>query len=158
VTKAPVILGQGYYWEDLSPGDRFRTHARTLTEADLVSFVGMTGMLESIFIDRSFEGAIVGRPVPAVLTHSVIEGLLLQTMLQRAGLALLELAIKPLVPVIVGDTLHAEVTILEVKPTSRGGRAVVKSEVDVFRQNGEAVMKYTVSRLQAGRATASSAP
>ena len=56
-------LGLGFTFEQLSTGQRFRTLNRTLTETDLVLFTGMTGMLETIFIDRTFgseKGAIQG--------------------------------------------------------------------------------------------------
>jgi hypothetical protein len=38
-------LGLGFTWEQLSPGQRFRTLNRTVTETDLVMFTGVTGML-----------------------------------------------------------------------------------------------------------------
>ena len=41
-------LGMGFTWEQLSPGQKFRTLNRTITEADLVMFVGCTGMVEEI--------------------------------------------------------------------------------------------------------------
>src|SRR6516164_293413 len=66
-------LGLGFTWEQLSPGQRFRTLNRTITETDLVLFTGVTGMLETIFIDRTFaaeKGAIQGQFVPAALTYS----------------------------------------------------------------------------------------
>ena len=44
-------LGMGFTWEQLSVGQRFRTLNRTLTEADLMMFVGVTGMVEVIFTD-----------------------------------------------------------------------------------------------------------
>ena len=53
-------LGLGFTWEQLSPGQRFRTLNRTLTETDLVMFIGVTGMVETIFTDRTF-GAEQGR-------------------------------------------------------------------------------------------------
>ncbi len=87
-------LGLGFTWEQLSPGQRFRTLNRTITETDLVMFTGVTGMLEAIFIDGTFaaeQGAIKGRFVPAALTYSLIEGLLCQTMIQGTGLAMLAL-------------------------------------------------------------------
>ena len=46
-------LGLGFTWEQLSPGQRFRTLNRTLTETDLVMFTGVTGMLEVIFTDQA---------------------------------------------------------------------------------------------------------
>src|ERR1700724_4355487 len=74
-------LGLGFTWEQLSPGQRFRTLNRHITETDLVLFTGVTGMLESIFIDRTFsaqKGAIQGQFGPAARTYSPIEGLLCQ--------------------------------------------------------------------------------
>ena len=49
-------LGQGFYWQELIVGQKFRTFRRTVTEADLVGFIGATGMLEAIFIDTEFAG------------------------------------------------------------------------------------------------------
>jgi acyl dehydratase len=145
-------LGQGFHWQDLSVGQRMRTFRRTVTEADLVGFIGVTGMLEAIFIDAHHEGgAIAGRPVPAVLTYSLIEGFLLQTMIQGTGLASLELHKRILAPVLVGDTIEAEVEVLSIRPTSKSGRAVVGSRVDVYNQRREQVMTYEVTRLLAGR-------
>lgn len=145
-------LGQGYYWQDLEPGMRFRTFRRTVTETDLVVFIGATGMLETIFIDAAWEdGAITGRPVPGALTYALIEGLLLQGMIQGTGLAMLELHQRIHAPVMVGDSVHAEVEVLSVRPTSKPGRAVVASRIDVYNQHGKAVMTYTATRLLAGR-------
>jgi acyl dehydratase len=109
-------------------------------------------MLEAIFIDATFEGgAIAGRPVPAALTYTLIEGFLLQSMIQGTGLASLELHKRVLAPVVIGDTVEAEVEILSVRETSRGGRAVVVSRVDVYNQRREKVITYDVTRLLAGR-------
>jgi acyl dehydratase len=145
-------LGQGFYWQDIQVGQRFRTFRRTVTEADLVNFVGATGMLESIFIDANHEGgAIAGRPVPAVLTYALIEGFLVQSMIQGTGLASLELHKKVLAPVRVGDTIEATVEITGLRPTSKSGRAVVVSRVDIFNQHGTMVITYEVKRLLAGR-------
>ena len=145
-------MGQGLYWQDLKVGLRWRTFRRTITEADLVNFISTTGMLEAIFIEEGYEGgAIQGRPVPGALTYTFIEGFILQSMIQGTGLAMLELHQKILDPVVVGDTIEALVEVTGIKPTSKGGRAVVTSRIDVFNQRGVAVMTYTATRLLAGR-------
>ncbi|MDX9698213.1 MAG: MaoC family dehydratase N-terminal domain-containing protein [Rhodocyclaceae bacterium] len=145
-------LAPGFYWQDLSVGQRFRTLRRTLTETDLVNFISVTGMLEAIFIDANYEhGAIKGRPVPAALTYSLIEGMLLQTLIQGTGLAMLEMTQKIMAPVVVGDAISAIVEVTGVRPTSKGGRAVVASRIDIFNQRNEQVMTYTATRLLAGR-------
>ena len=145
-------LGQGFYWQDLQVGQRFRTFRRTVTEADLVAFINCTGMLEAIFIEQGYEGAAIGgRPVPGALTYTFIEGFVLQTMIQGTGLAMLELTQKILAPVCVGDTIGAEVEVTGIRPTSTKGRAVVTSCIEVFNQRDEKVMTYIAKRLLAGR-------
>lgn len=145
-------LGQGFVWQDLQVGQRFRTFRRTVTETDLVQFIGVTGMLEAIFIEEGYEGAAMpGRAVPGALTYALIEGFILQTMIQGTGLAMLELHQKILAPVVVGDTIEAMVEVTDIRPTSKSGRAVVTSRIDVFNQNAVLVMTYTATRLLAGR-------
>jgi len=145
-------LGQGFYWQDLKEGQAFRTFRRTVTETDLVNFISCTGMLEIIFIDaEGAASAIGGRPVPAALTYSLIEGFILQTMIQGTGMAMLECMQKVLGPVRVNDTIHAVVEVGGIKPTSKGNRAIVDSNIDVFNQRGEAVLRYTARRMLAGR-------
>lgn len=145
-------MGQGVYWQDLQPGQRWRTFRRTITEADLVNFINATGMLEAIFIEDGYAGgAIQGRPVPGALTYTFIEGFILQSMIQGTGLAMLELHQKILAPVLVGDSIEAVVEVTGVRPTSQGNRAVVTSCITVFNQRGQQVMEYTAVRLLAGR-------
>lgn len=145
-------LGQGFYWQDLRIGQRFRTHRRTITEADLVGFIGITGMLEKIFIDASPQsGGISGRPVPAMLTTAIIEGFLFQTMIQGTGLALLESTTKAFAPVRLGDTIYGIVEVAGIKPTSKGNRAIVDSTIQVFNQSDDRVLVYTAKRMLAGR-------
>lgn len=146
-------LGQGFYWQDLAIGQCFKTFRRTVTESDLVSFIGVTGMVEVMFIDAApLHGGIAGRPVPAALTYTLIEGFILQTMIQGTGLAMLELTQKIHAPVRVGDTIHAVIKVSAVRPTSTGGRAIVDSTIHVFNQREEEVMTYTARRMLAGRA------
>jgi len=146
------LLGHGFFWQDLEVGQRFQTFKRTVTETDLVNFISVTGMLEAIFIDaEGAAGAIGGRPVPAALTYSLIEGFILQTMIQGTGLAMLECTQKVVGPVRVGDTIHAVVEVAAVRPTSKGNRAIVDSSVEVFNQREEPVLRYTARRMLAGR-------
>ncbi len=146
------VFGKGPTWEELKPGMVGRTLRRTVTEADLVNFIGVTGMVEAIFIDADYPGkAIPGRLVPAALTQCLIEGLLFQSVIQGVGLALLEVHLKALAPVRVGDSIWATLDILDIKPTSKNNRAIVTSEVRVFNQAEEPVLSYTVKRMVAGK-------
>ncbi|MGQ5700485.1 MaoC family dehydratase [Sandaracinobacteroides sp. A072] len=146
------VMGKGPVWQDLKTGIVGRTLRRTITESDLVNFIGVTGMLEAIFIDASYPGAAIpGRLVPAALTQCLVEGMLFQTVIQGVGLALLEVNLKAHAPVRVGDSVWAVLDITDIKPTSKGNRAVVASEVKVYNQQEELVLSYTVKRMVAGR-------
>ena len=146
------LMSRGLYWQELAVGPLGRTLRRTVTETDLVNFISVTGMLEAIFIDAAYpHAAIPGRLVPAALTQGLIEGMLFQTVIQGTGLALLEIATKAHGPVRVGDSIWATVDTVDIKPTSRGDRAVITSDVKVFNQQDELVLSYVVKRMLAGR-------
>lgn len=152
MSDSVTLLGQGPFWQDLEEGQRFRTLRRTITETDLINFIGVTGQTEIMFIDATFQGAIKGgRPVPSALTYSLIEGMLMQTLIQNAGLALLEVTQRITAPVLVGDSIHADIEVTGLRPTSKGNRAVVDSRVTVINQDDITVMEYDVKRLLAGR-------
>ena len=143
-------LGRGAYWQQLEVGARSKTFRRTVTEADLVAFISATGMLEVLFTDATYTGAVSGRLVPAALTYSFIEGLIFQSAIQGVGLALLEVNMKAVAPVRVGDTVWAVIETVSVRPTSKGNRAIVKSAVTVYNQRDETVLTYDVTRMLAG--------
>lgn len=147
-------VGIGFYWNDLKVGEQFRTLNRTITEADIVQFIGVTGMVETLFTDLSFadsHGAIKGRVSPAALVYTIIEGLLCQATMQTTGLALLEVEKKVLAPVFAGDTVHAEVEVTGIRATSKGNRGIVTTQNNVLNQKGEMVITYRAVRMMAGR-------
>ena len=148
-------VGIGFYWDDLEVGQTFRTLNRTITEPDIVNFIGVTGMVETLFTDLSFGdhggGLMGGRVAPAALTYTIIEGLLCQSTMQTTGLALLEVEKKVLKPVFAGDTVHAEVEVTAVRQTSKGNRGIVTTQNNIVNQDGETVITYKALRMMAGR-------
>mgnify|MGYP001570894168 CR=1 FL=1 len=150
--KDMKLLGMGPFWDDLSVGDRFRSAGRTLTETDLVNFVNLSWLTEELFTNtEDREGmAIAGRIVPAALVYSCAEGLLLP-MIQGTGLAFLHASLDVKAPTFVGDTIHVECTVSEVRETSKGKRGLVRTENRVVNQNGETVLAYNPLRIMKGR-------
>lgn len=148
-------VGIGFYWDDLEVGQKFKTLNRTITEPDIVNFIGVTGMVETLFTDLSFGdhggGVMGGRVAPAALTYTIIEGLLCQSTMQTTGLALLEVEKKVLKPVFAGDTVHAEVEVTAVRQTSKGNRGIVTTRNDIINQDGVPVITYKAVRMMAGR-------
>jgi len=84
VSEPVALVGRGFCYEDLRVGFRFRTHRRTVTEADLAAFVNLSWLTEELFAVQEGEmsdagRAIKGRAVPAALVYAFAEGLLLPT-------------------------------------------------------------------------------
>ena len=146
------LLGMGPFWDDLSVGDRFRTVGRTLTETDLVNFVNLSWLTEELFTNTEDRKsmAIAGRVVPAALVYACAEGLLLP-MIQGSGLAFLNATLDVKGPTFVGDTIHVECRVVEVRETSKGNRGLVRTENQVINQKGETVLAYNPLRMMKGR-------
>jgi acyl dehydratase len=146
-----TVVGRGFCFEDLKVGFRFRTHRRTIAEADLAAFVNMTWLTEELFTVQEGETsgsvrAIRGRAVPGALVYSFAEGLLLPTM-QDTGLAFLNATLDVKGPTVVGDTIHVESEVTEHRLTSKGDRGLVRFANKVVNQRGETVLEYNPLRL-----------
>ncbi len=147
MSDALPVVGRGFCYEDLQVGFRFRTHRRTLNEADLASFINLTWLTEELFAVAGDDGrAIKGRPVPGALVYAFAEGLLLPTM-QHTGLAFLNATLDVKGPTVIGDTIHVEVEITELRLTSKGDRGLARSANSVLNQRGETVLAYNPLRM-----------
>jgi acyl dehydratase len=148
-------VGLGIHWEDLPVGRRFKTVGRTVTEADVVNFVSVTGMLEVLFTNTEFlkeTSAIKGRVAPGALVFTFVEGLLTQATMQGVGFAFLNMELDIKGPTFVGDTVHAECEVIECRASNgRPGLGLVRTRNRVFKQDGSEVMVYTPLRLVKGK-------
>jgi acyl dehydratase len=149
------LLGLGLYFEDLPQGRKFRTIGRTITEADLVNFIGVTGMTEVLFSNVEFlrqESDIKQRVVPAALVYSFAEGLLVHATMQHTGFAFLHMELNVLGPTFAGDTIHVECEVTESRRSnSRPNRGLVRTSNRVVKQDGSTVLTYTPLRMVKAR-------
>jgi acyl dehydratase len=140
-------VGRGFAFEDLEVGFRFRTHRRTIGEADAAAFINLTWLTEELFaVADDSARAIKGRPVPGALVYAFAEGLLLPTM-QDTGLAFLNCTLDVKGPTVVGDTIHVECEVTEHRLASKGDRGLVRFANKVLNQRGESVLEYNPLRL-----------
>lgn len=155
------VLGLGLFFEDLPVGRRFRTIGRTVTEADLVSFINATGMTEVLFSNTEFlknESDIKQRVVPAALVYSFAEGLLVHATMQHTGFAFLNMELTVNSPTFAGDTIHVECEVIESRRSkSRPNRGLVRSRNRVMKQDGSVVVTYTPLRMVKARTDGTSA-
>ncbi len=106
----------GYCFEDLKPGMR-AGYARTVTDADIVLFAGVSGDINPVHLNHEFAIGTMfeGRIAHGMLTASFISTVL-GTKLPGPGCIYLSQNLKFKAPVRAGDTVRAQVVITEVIP------------------------------------------
>lgn len=146
------------YFEDLFVGDKTTSAARTVTEADIVNFAGMSGDYNPIHIDETFaqNSPFQKRIAHGLLVLSIASGLFTNTDLnlsmKNSLIALMEVKCRFLKPVFIGDTIHVEAEIKEKKETSKPDRGIIIMERTVYKQDGEAVQKIEAVLMARRRA------
>jgi acyl dehydratase len=143
-----TVSPRGAHFEQLEIGTIFRTAARTVTEADVVNFCGVSGDFNSLHTDAALmaESAFGGRIAHGALVLSMVTGLRVQsgffegTLIAFAGLR--EWRFEK--PVLIGETIHAVNEVIELRETSRGDRGLVVQRVEVVNGSGEVVQRGEV--------------
>jgi acyl dehydratase len=133
------------FLEDLEVGQTFTGPARTITEADVVAFAGLSGDFNPIHTDAQFaKGSPYGqRVVYGLLGLSVLTGLLDRTGL-FSGSAIAMLGIRDWTftePVFIGDTVTLRMEIRGVRPTSKGDRGVVDRYFELINDHDVVVQR-----------------
>jgi acyl dehydratase len=133
----------GRYFEDFEIGELFRSPGRTVTEADVVQYSGLSGDYNQIHTDEEYakERTIFGtRIAHGLLGLSLTEGLKSRVgIFEETSLASLEWTWRFRSPILIGDTLHVEWTIAAKRETSKPDRGIVTEAVKLLNQRGETV-------------------
>jgi len=147
----------GFFLEDLSVG-MTAVFAKTITEADIVMFSGVTGDMNPVHVNEEFavDTMFKGRIAHGMLTASLISTVLGMKM-PGPGCIYLSQDLKFLAPVRAGDTVTAKAVILEIIPEKK--RIICKTTASVGDKivcDGQAKMMVR-SRLEEERQAASNA-
>jgi acyl dehydratase len=131
------------YFQDVEVGFRFETPRRTVTEADLVNFAGVSGDFNPLHSDKLFaEQSIYGeRIAQGALVLSIVMGLRQRTGLFDGTLmGFLEIrGWRFSAPVRIGDTIRVVNEITELRETSKPDRGIMVQRVDVLNQDDAVV-------------------
>lgn len=143
------------YFEDMEVGRSWVSPRRTIGEADVSAFAGISGDFNPLHVDAVFaaDGAFGKRLVHGALVFSIASGLRQQMPIFRGSLrALLELrSWKFLRPVFFGDTVVAVTTVSEARATSKPDQGIVVQRVDVINQDGVTVQSGELVSLMTRR-------
>jgi acyl dehydratase len=135
------------YLEDFKVGDVLETHGRTVTEADVVNFAGLTGDIHPLHMDEVYARSTrYGRRLPhgqlifalsLGLAERVIEPLMRDSIIAFYGVDRLRF----LHPVFIGDTirLHRIVENVQAKEKDTG---LLTFADNIRNQDGELCVVY----------------
>ncbi|MBR86640.1 MAG: dehydratase [Rhodospirillaceae bacterium] len=133
------------FWEEWDIGAEFQTASRTITEADIVNFSGISGDYNPLHIDEEFckQTQFGTRIAHGPLVYSIAAGLLFQLHLYDDTLiAFLGFdSLKFTLPVKIGDTVRVRIEVLEKRETSKPDRGVMKRLLQVLNQRDEVVQE-----------------
>ncbi len=109
----------GYFLEDMEVG-MTAVYAKTVTEADIVMFAGVSGDTNPVHLDANFarQTAFKGRIAHGMLSASFISAVL-GTRLPGPGCIYLSQNLKFRAPVKAGETVTARVTVKDVNRDSK---------------------------------------
>ena len=147
---AEIAIQRGLYFEEFNVGDTVSSAARTITEADIVSFAALSGDWNAIHVDAEFaKGSMFGERIAhGLLGLSIASGLAVRLgFIEDTVIAFMGLDWKFRAPIKIGDTIHMLAQIAEKKPMPRLGGGLVTLNVEVLNQRGETTQKGTWSML-----------
>jgi 3-hydroxybutyryl-CoA dehydratase len=131
-----------FFLEDFEVGMTFETPRRTVTEADVVAFAGLSGDYNPLHTDEEFAKA---GPFGKRIAHGVLTLAVLTGLWDRLGLLTGSVEafygidrLRFTRPVFFGDSLRATVKVMDKKERESNGMIVFSNEV--VNQRGETVM------------------
>jgi len=141
----PVLASRGMYFEEFEIGQRMISPGRTVTEADVVNFAGISGDFTSIHTDAVYakHTPFGKRVVYGLLGMSIASGLAVRVgVLEGTVLAFREIENwKFSQPLFIGDTIHVEIEVERTKLIPRLGGGSLTLGLKVKNQDDQTVMK-----------------
>jgi 3-hydroxybutyryl-CoA dehydratase len=134
------------YFEDYVVDAVAISRGRTVTEADIVNFAGLSGDFVELHMNEEYakRGPFGRRIAHGALIFSISTGLMVQmTHHPEAIVAFYGVdKLRFVAPVFIGDTIHISQRVIE-KQTKNAERGVVASEITVLNQDSKPVVVYT---------------
>ena len=131
-------MARGKLFSEFELGQTFTSGRRTVTEADVVMFAGISGDYNPLHTDKVFaeKTPFKQRIAHGMLVASISTGLA-QTLgvFEGTTLALMEQTFQYKAPVFFGDTIHFRLRVNTLKPSSKGGKGVVTFDAEIINQS-----------------------
>ncbi len=134
---------KGKFFDDLETGAAYVTASRTVTEADIVSFAGVSGDFNPLHTDEEFARTTPfgSRIAHGMLVASIATGLANQSgIFEGTTLALLQQTLRYQGPTRPGDTIRLELAVQEKKESKKPDRGVVTFRAAIKNHKDETVL------------------
>lgn len=137
------------YFEDLNIGDEDISQGRTVTEADIVNFAGISGDFNPLHTDEEFgKKTQFGKRIAHGLLGICISSGIRRKVPPLAMIAALGMEEwRFLKPIFIGDTIYVKNTIVEKKETSKPDQGVVRSKRQLINQNNKVVQEGIILHM-----------
>src|SRR6184192_4548280 len=131
------------YFDDIELGEEYVSPGRTVTEADVVIFAGLSGDYNVLHTDAEFmKTTIFGERIAhGLLCLAIQSGLFSRATAPYATLAFVGLRWKFKGPVKIGDTIRLRAKVIGKKETSKPDRGLIIVQRTVLNQRGEIVQE-----------------
>jgi acyl dehydratase len=142
MTTGKLARPRGLYFEEFVVGDTVDSVGRTVTEADIVNFAGISGDYNLIHTDADYSAHqhFGQRVAHGLLVLSIASGLAVRLgIMEDTIIAFRGLEWRFTAPVFIGDTVRVRLTVEETKAMPRLGGGLVKLKMDVVNQKNEVV-------------------
>jgi acyl dehydratase len=140
------------YFDDFHVGQKFVTKARTVTEEDVANFAALSWDHNRLHTDAEYAASTkYGQRIAHGLLGMIIHSGLAYQLTEESILAFLELTWQFKLPIYIGDTIHVEQTVKEMREISKPNQGILTFEKEVFNQKGDVVQTGTTTILIAKR-------
>ncbi len=132
------------YFEEIQVGDEYLSPGRTVTEADIVAFAGLSGDYNVLHTDAEFmRTSIFGERIAhGLLGLAIQSGLGMRAMPRPwATLAFLGVRWRFKGPIKIGDTIKVRIKVVDKRETSKPDRGIVVLQRVIVNQRGEVVQE-----------------
>ena len=140
----PTAGGDRQYFEDIQVGQEYVSPGRTVTEADIVAFAGLSGDYNVLHTDAEFmRTSIFGERIAHGLLGLAIQSGLGARAMPRpfATIAFIGLRWRFKGPIKIGDTIKVRIKVTDKRETSKPDRGIVVLQRSVANQRGEIVQE-----------------
>jgi|WetSurMetagenome_2_1015567.scaffolds.fasta_scaffold307299_2 3-hydroxybutyryl-CoA dehydratase len=138
---------KGLYFEEYEVGQTIVSLGRTVSEADVMGFAGLTGDWNPLHTDAVFaaQHPLGQRVAHGLLGLSMGVGLAVRLgFLDETLLAFREIeSWKFSLPIFLGDTIHMRATVVEKKAVPRLNGGMISLEAEILNQTDQVVQRGT---------------